>query len=328
MTDARLTDERAVELARCGNDLGFSVLYRRYAPSLRRMAASVLRDQHAAEDVVQTTFVVAAQRLDQLSDAARVRGWLTSICARQALTALRARRPDLALDPDTVQVPADRRDEPEDVALANERLDILLEAAQGLPPNDRVVIRLYLQGFEGSALAEALDSEPAKSYVQFHRAKGRLHGSLGALLVARHARHACEELEQLLNAWDGTFTPLLRKRIVRHVESCEECEARRRRLLTPQSLLGALVLLGVPAALRPAEARADERAPGTSGPGATPVLSRRPRRHRHARAARPHAGPVVLTAAIVLAGVAAGTATTGLTAASLQAPPSRLMAAE
>jgi hypothetical protein len=77
--------------------------------------------------------------------------------------------------------------------------------------------------------------------------------SLGALLVARRARSAggCAELASILKGWDGHFNVLMRKRISRHIESCNICDEERRRLVSPTALLGAApVFIPAPASLR------------------------------------------------------------------------------
>ena len=50
--------------------------------------------------------------------------------------------------------------------------------------------------------------------------------------------------------WDGKLTVLLRKRVSRHIRRCDICGARRRRELTPDSLLGVLPVAVLPVALR------------------------------------------------------------------------------
>lgn len=247
-----IDDREAVELARRGDRRGLSALHQWYAPLLHRQAVSALRNPRAAEDAVRTTFLTAGQRLDRLADPARVRGWLMAACARQALDVLRARRPDDRSDPST-----GGRGGPRDAALADERLQILLDTARRLPPEDRVVIRLHLQGLRVEDLAAALDRVPARAYVRFHRARGRLGRAIGARLLGRRAPGACGDLERLLDAWDGTFTTRSRGTVVQHLDRCEECVERRMRLTDPEELLGVLALLGRSSSEEPDDADID-----------------------------------------------------------------------
>jgi hypothetical protein len=73
------------------------------------------------------------------------------------------------------------------------------------------------------------------------RLRETIERSLGALLVSRRVRNTggCQELAAILDGWDGHFNVLMRKRISRHVESCDICDEERRRLVTPAALLGA-----------------------------------------------------------------------------------------
>jgi hypothetical protein len=49
---------------------------------------------------------------------------------------------------------------------------------------------------------------------------------------------------------DTSLTPLVRKRVARHIERCEVCSERRRALVSPLALLAALPLVPAPAGLR------------------------------------------------------------------------------
>ena len=78
----------------------------------------------------------------------------------------------------------------------------------------------------------------------------RVEKSLGALVVARQARTMCSDLERLLSDWDGTFSIPIRKRVSRHLTQCDECEERRRKLVSPIALYGAAPVLAAPLGLK------------------------------------------------------------------------------
>ena len=54
----------------------------------------------------------------------------------------------------------------------------------------------------------------------------------------------------VLHGWDGKFNILMRKRIARHIESCDACEDLRRRSVNPAALLGAPVFIPAPVWLK------------------------------------------------------------------------------
>jgi hypothetical protein len=88
------------------------------------------------------------------------------------------------------------------------------------------------------------------AYVLLSRLRDQVERSLGALLVARLGRRDCPDLAKLLTGWDGRFSPLIRKRVARHVDVCDACGERRRAVASPLALLAGVPPLPAPAALR------------------------------------------------------------------------------
>jgi hypothetical protein len=106
---------------------------------------------------------------------------------------------------------------------------------------------------DGPDLAEALGVSASNANTIVHRLRGTIERSLGALLVSRGVRNSggCAELSAILDGWDGHFNVLMRKRISRHIESCQTCDEERRRLVSPVALLGAApAFIPAPAWLR------------------------------------------------------------------------------
>jgi hypothetical protein len=88
------------------------------------------------------------------------------------------------------------------------------------------------------------------AYVLLTRLRDQVERSLGALLIARQGRRDCTELDTLLSDWDGRYSPLMRKRVARHVDSCEVCADRKRIMVSPFALLAAVPLVAAPLWLR------------------------------------------------------------------------------
>ena len=102
------------------------------------------------------------------------------------------------------------------------------------------------------------------------RLRDQVERSLGALLIARLGREDCEELDAILQGWDGKFSPLLRKRVARHVDGCDVCRERRAAVASPMALLAAAPFMPAPSHA----ARA--RAPGHRVRCARPAASASP----------------------------------------------------
>jgi RNA polymerase sigma factor (sigma-70 family) len=232
-----------------GDPAGLAAAYDRYAASLHAYCATLLGEPADAADAVQDAFVIAAVKLSGLRDADRLRPWLYAVARNECHRRLRARARQAGLDE-----AAEAADEYVDISQLAERAELrsLVRAALGgLNPGDREVIELNLRhDLVGADLAEALGVPPNQGYALASRARGQLERSLGALLVARAGRSDCADLSALLAGWDGELTPLLRKRVSRHIEDCAVCGERKRRALSPAMLLTVLPLIPVPAGLR------------------------------------------------------------------------------
>jgi RNA polymerase sigma factor (sigma-70 family) len=252
LADVHDDAELALAAAR-GDQVAFTAIYDRYADRLYDFCVGMLRDRDAAADCVQDVFVIAATKLDRLDDPGRLRGWLYAIARHQALERIRVRRRELP----TEELPEKISGDPDPATLVarHELANLIAEAFGGLPDRDRVVYELaYRHGLDGPELADALGVSHTNANTLVGRLREGIERALGALLVCRSVRAEpamCPELALLVTNWDGTFTVLMRKRAARHIDACEVCESRRRRMVTPAALLGAApVMLPAPSWLR------------------------------------------------------------------------------
>jgi RNA polymerase sigma factor (sigma-70 family) len=249
----RSTDADLVRAAAAGDRRAFAVMYDRYADRLHDFCAGMLADRDAAADCVQDAFCTAATCLGDLREPDKLRAWLYGIARHQALRRIRDRRREQLSDavPEVVSPDAG----PDTMAGRSELANLIAEAAGGLSDRDRSVLELaYRHGMDGAELAEALGVSQTNANTMVYRLRETIEKCLGALLVARRA-HAtadrCPELAAILKGWDGQFTILMRKRISRHIESCQRCDHERRRMVNPVALLGAApVFIPAPSWLR------------------------------------------------------------------------------
>lgn len=242
------TDTELVAGVLAGDRDAFAAVYDRYADRLHDFCWSVLRDRDEAADAVQDTFVLAAQRLAQLNDPERLRPWLYAVARSVALRRVRARRRVVL---DEVGDMADTDPGPHRAAEQESLRELVWTAAGGLSERDRALLDLHLrQGLEGAELGEAMGVSTNHAYVLLTRLRDQVERSLGALLIARLGREDCTELDTLLSGWDGKFSPIMRKRVARHVDSCDVCSERRRIAVSPWALLAGVPLLPAPLFLK------------------------------------------------------------------------------
>jgi RNA polymerase sigma factor (sigma-70 family) len=242
-------DRDVVAAIIAGDPAGLAGAYDAYAPGLHAYCRTLLGEPADAADAVQDTFVIAAAKADGLRDPDRLRPWLYAIARNECHRRLRARARQAGLDE-----AGEVTDPAGDVAVPAQRQELralVLSAIAGLNPGDREVIELNLRhDLDGADLAGALGVPLRQAHALASRARSQFERALGALLVARTGRRQCDALDAVLAGWDGQLTPLLRKRVSRHIENCEICEERKRRVLSPAMLLSVAPLVPVPAGLR------------------------------------------------------------------------------
>lgn len=244
-----MDDATLVAAARSGDDTAWAAIYDRYADKLHDHCHRILRDRDEAADALHDAFLAAARNLHQLREPDRLRPWLYSICRHTSLRRLKARdRVDLTDSTDDLMAVDDDLGRG---VQAEELSELLWAAAAGLNGRDQALLDLNVrQGLEGQDLADAMGTTLNNSYVMLSRMRDQVERSLGALLVARQGRDDCPELAALLSDWDGTFSPLLRKRVARHVDGCEICSDNRKRAASPLALLALAPLVPAPALLK------------------------------------------------------------------------------
>lgn len=162
-------------------EIDLAALLQRHATLLFRVAHSVLRNAHEAEDVVQDTFVRVLQHRGDLPGVREQRVWLIRIAWNLALDRTRRVRPEsmeagFAESLSAKLVPADRAlDEAE-------RLRRVLRAMDALPREERAALLLSAVDEMSTAEVAAVlrKSESAVRALLF-RARGRLKQRLAEM---------------------------------------------------------------------------------------------------------------------------------------------------
>jgi RNA polymerase sigma factor (sigma-70 family) len=237
-----------VEGLRAGTNEGLAAFYDLYADKLYDFARRQLRDASLAADVVHDTVLIVRSRIGQLRDESKFRAWVYAIVRNEVRAKARARSrhvreeyaPERSVDPDFAG-DHDRR----------ELASLIDEAVAGLTEREQEVFHLFArQGLSNDEIAASLELSFANAQKLVQRVRDRIARSAGALLVARQGRKDCSDLNVLLIDWDGTFSPLWRKRIARHVDECSACEKRRAVLLQPGGAVMAAPYFAAPESLR------------------------------------------------------------------------------
>ncbi|MFE7484333.1 sigma-70 family RNA polymerase sigma factor [Streptomyces sp. NPDC057552] len=240
-----------VVAARNGDRAAGERLAAQYLPLVYNIVGRALNGHPDVDDVVQETMLRALSGLPSLRDPARFRSWLVAIAMNQ----VRTRWAGLGHRPAPLEETEDPADPAADfVDLTILRLELsgqrreTAEATRWLDDAERDVLSLWWLETTGeltrAELAEALGLSPQHAAVRVQRVKNQL--DVGRAVVRALASDPrCPALEDLLGSgdWDGTPTPLWRKRIARHVRVCASCSAGSTGLVPPEGLLSGLALV-------------------------------------------------------------------------------------
>jgi RNA polymerase sigma-70 factor, ECF subfamily len=184
-----LDDDLLVDRTKNNDERAFETLMRRYNRRLFRIARSILRDDDAAEDAVQETYISAFTKLDRYAPTGRFSAWLSKVAMNEALMLKRGLHADTfrldSFDEDAWVDPAlhmkgSAGADPSESVHARQLLELAVDA---LPQAFRIVFMLRIvEGLSIGETAECLSLNEATVKTRLHRACRALHRQLSERL--------------------------------------------------------------------------------------------------------------------------------------------------
>jgi RNA polymerase sigma-70 factor (ECF subfamily) len=177
------TDEELLSRARAGDAEAFRVIFDRQAPGVRRFLGDLLRDDSAADEGTQETFVRAHFRLSTLSEPEKMQGWLFGIARMVFLESLRKKRREAPVADESEPQQIDRAPTPEAALLGREADRVLDQALAGLSQERRAALLMrFDHGLAYDEIASALGWKLQKVKNEIHRARLQLRAQLAEFL--------------------------------------------------------------------------------------------------------------------------------------------------
>ncbi|KQS22071.1 hypothetical protein ASG05_00065 [Frigoribacterium sp. Leaf186] len=160
--------------ARVGDIDAFEALTRLHVRSVLRYAASVVTDRGSVEDVAQEVLLVAWRRRRDLDPERSLLPWLLVTTRHIAVATNRRAIRQEAGDLDTVDH-LHQWERGQDRRAAADELAHLREALDGLPQEDRDLVRLcFVEGVSYDDASAALGLTPPATRKRVQRIRGRL----------------------------------------------------------------------------------------------------------------------------------------------------------
>lgn len=157
----------AVSLAKAGDESGYSYLYESTYKSKYYLALQYMKNEEAAQDVIQDAYIKAFSKLDTLENPETFPGWLGTIVANTAKNALVKKNPmlfsDVAVDDEgenfEYQIEDDSPDNQPEVAYTRqETQELVHELIDSLSEEQKMCILMFhIEGASIHEIAETLD---------------------------------------------------------------------------------------------------------------------------------------------------------------------------
>ncbi len=175
---ARFADEAAVvDAVRAGDQSAFSRLVERYMDPGYAVALSILRQQQDAEDALQSAFIRALERIDQLRPGSPFGPWFYRVLRSTCLNLLRR---EALRDHDPLPRSASGSTNPQRELERRLARESVLAALAQLPEMQRLAVTLYdLEGYSHQQVAEILDIAEGTSRAHVHHGRRALRAILG-----------------------------------------------------------------------------------------------------------------------------------------------------
>ncbi len=181
-----MNEREAVSRMKRGDIGGLAVLVEHYQVRALRAAYLITQDSALAEDIVQTAFVRAYQRIAQFDSSRPFAPWFLRSVVNAAVQAARRDNRQLSLDAPAraglesfADLLPDAAPSPDEAAEQDELRRVVGQALAQLSPEQRaaVVLRYYLDLDEGE-MAAALSIPPGTVKWRLHAARRQLRGLL------------------------------------------------------------------------------------------------------------------------------------------------------
>ncbi|MDG4856943.1 sigma-70 family RNA polymerase sigma factor [Streptomyces sp. T-3] len=206
----------------------FGAVFARHHRRVLAYCSGRLQDPHAAADAAAQTFTDAFTDLDTLKDPAKLPEWLIGIARNRCRKEWERLGRQAPLP--TEDTADDEADSYEKASRARQvEVDRLLDTVvETFTSKQQQLFRCTVrQGLVGAKLGATLSIKPEEASRRTAEIITLAYNGFGALVLAREGRRHCPGLARILDqaAWHGdNFTPKLRRRILRHLDTCRRCD--------------------------------------------------------------------------------------------------------
>jgi len=154
-----VNDAELFDCARSGDESCWRELVDRHSALVWRVARTVVNDDHAATDAMQTAWLRLLENMDRILDPRAVKGWLCTTARREAITLstkLARQRPE---EPDgwLLDGPTGGSDDPGELTATNQRNELVLQELRRLSQKCQQLLTLAAHKVSYDEIAQVMD---------------------------------------------------------------------------------------------------------------------------------------------------------------------------
>jgi RNA polymerase sigma-70 factor (ECF subfamily) len=162
-------DKLLIWRLRRGSRDALSLIYEKYRDDLLRIAAGLLNETSAAEDIVQDVFVTFVRSAMRFQLTGSLRGYLATCVANKARNLNRAKSIQRTINLDEIEPRASNLKRPERWIINNEEFRQLNAAMGQLPYEQKEAVILHIQGRLKFREIARIQDTPVKTVLSRYR---------------------------------------------------------------------------------------------------------------------------------------------------------------
>lgn len=147
----------------------FEIIYKEYAPTIRKLCLSYTGNKDNAEDLIQETFITVWKKIDSFRNDAKLSTWIYRIAINNCLMSIRKQQYlEKIANKTFIDIPDETSDE------KAQQIDLLYKCISKLKEADRILITFVLDEKPYEEIAEITGITENNLRVKIHRIKKEL----------------------------------------------------------------------------------------------------------------------------------------------------------
>ncbi len=155
-----------VRASRDGDEAAWKELVQRYAALISTVIRRYRLSGPDAQDISQLVWLRLVENLERIREPAALPGWLVTTTRNECQRYVRSRQRTVSVEPSVMDEQRDTDGDLDEALLAAERLQVLRDALDELPPSQRRLLKLLV-------------SEPVPSYAEVSEVLSMPVGGIG-----------------------------------------------------------------------------------------------------------------------------------------------------